>query len=475
MEMSSVYLKGKIFYDFGKYKKAFEHYTIAFDYYADTNKFMAYVISHNIALIKNVLGDQKGAIKILKKNYTEYNQATPEEAKNFSNVFHANTILALCDSYLRLAIDTEDINKKKVYLDSATTYNQIGFKETKRIDDNYGYSLFLAEKGMISSERGEYTKAIEEINIAYKEIIEQNIKDWLPSVFYYKGISYYKLGKEEEAIDLLKKVDSVSQKNATNYPILQKTYYLLGKMYTDRGDQNNIAKYQGLYIKNDQINKHVTKSVIDGIHRNYDIKNLEAQIKKLISSKKEEEANYNAALTIIIILIFLFLIYLVYAKNKQLQNQVKFDKLLRALETKKQVVPIKKGKSKSSLTIDEEQVQKILFELDKFEEKKQFLDVNCSLDFVAKKVKTNKAYLSKVIHSEKQQKFIQYITNLRIDYALEKLKEDKLFRSYDIKSLATELGFKSPDSFSRSFKSKTGIYPSYYIKNINKINTPEGI
>ncbi|WP_046755024.1 helix-turn-helix domain-containing protein, partial [Kordia jejudonensis] len=59
--------------------------------------------------------------------------------------------------------------------------------------------------------------------------------------------------------------------------------------------------------------------------------------------------------------------------------------------------------------------------------------------------------------------------------ALEKLKEDKLFRSYDIKSIASELGFKSPDSFSRAFKNKTGIYPSYYIKNINKINSSESI
>jgi AraC-like DNA-binding protein len=112
--------------------------------------------------------------------------------------------------------------------------------------------------------------------------------------------------------------------------------------------------------------------------------------------------------------------------------------------------------------------------LEKFEQKKQYLDLNCDLAFVAKKAKTNKAYLSKVVHAEKQQNFIQYITSLRINYALEKLEEDKLFRSYDIKSIAAELGFKSPDSFSRAFKNKTGIYPSYYIKNINKIKASKG-
>ncbi|MEM6687757.1 MAG: helix-turn-helix domain-containing protein, partial [Bacteroidota bacterium] len=68
----------------------------------------------------------------------------------------------------------------------------------------------------------------------------------------------------------------------------------------------------------------------------------------------------------------------------------------------------------------------------------------------------------------KQKKFIQYITDLRIDYALEKLANDKKFRAYNIKSIAAELGYNSAESFSKDFKRRTKLYPSYYIKKINE-------
>ncbi|WP_298513623.1 helix-turn-helix transcriptional regulator [uncultured Kordia sp.] len=479
LEISCVYLKGKISYEFSKYDEAFEHYTTAQEFYSVNNKFMANITSHAIALIKNELGDQKGAIKILKKNYKAYKEeaANGKKLKNFSSSFQINTLLAICDTYIRFAIDNDDIIEKKTYLDSALTYNQIGFKEASKKGNKNIISLFIAEKGIINTELGNYEEAIELINTSTDVIIKEGIKGWLPSLFYYKGLTYHKLANDEKAIHFLKKVDSVSQKNAANYPILQRTYYLLSKIYKGRNDIENKSKYLDLYMENDQINERITGTVRSDIHEKYDIKKLNEELKELNYTNDENEANYNTALIIIFILAFLFIIYWFYNKNRQQQNKAKFDQLLKELAKKKEAshATVKKEKEKSTLTIDEEKVQQILTALAKFEDKKQFLDVNCDLAFVAKKVKTNKAYLSKVIHSEKQQKFIQYITNLRINYALEKLKEDKLFRSYDIKSIALELGFKSPDSFSRAFKNKTGIYPSYYIKNINKINISEDI
>lgn len=477
LEISCVYFKGKIFYEFGKYEEAFECYTAALEFYSTNNKFMANVTSHAIALIKNELGDQKGAIKILKKNYKAYKEANEKESKNFSSTFEINTLLAICDTYIRFAIDNNDIIEKKTYLDSALAYNKIGLKEAYRDNNNHKASLFIAEKGIINSELGNYEEAIKLINTSSKVIIKEDIKGWLSPLFYYKGLTYHKLGNNNEAIRFLKKADSISQKNAVNYPILQRTYYLLSKIYKDRNDLENKSKYLSLYMENDQINERITGTVRSDIHENYDIMLLNDEIKQLTGQTEENKANYNIALIIIFILAFLFLMYWFYNKNRQQQNKAKFDKLLKELAKKKETanISIKKEKPKTTLTIDEEKVLQILSALDKFEQKKQFLDVNCDLAFVAKKVRTNKAYLSKVIHSEKQQKFIQYITNLRINYALEKLKEDKLFRSYDIKSIASELGFKSPDSFSRAFKNKTGIYPSYYIKNVNKISVSKSI
>ncbi|WP_298513620.1 helix-turn-helix domain-containing protein [uncultured Kordia sp.] len=471
LETLCVFLEGQFSYQHGKYEEAFEYYNKAYDFYNRNNEYMTYMVSHNIALVKNVLGDQKGALKILLKNYNDFKAASEEERNyNFNRYSFSNTLMALSDTYLKYALK-ENITNRSL-LDSADIYINLGLKESKRINDDLGYTSFLTGQGILAHERGNQQEALSKLATAEIRAISEKNKTQYPSIYYYTGMSYKSQNDYDNAIKFLRKVDSVSQKNAINYPLLDKTYHTLINLYNKKGDKENALKYWSAFEENNRINEHVSKNVKDAIHRDYDIKELETLIDQLASSKK---ANYNAALVIIITLLLLFLIYFFYSKNKQLQNKIKFDKLLTELESKKEEIPITQEKGKSTLTIDEEKVQQILAALAKFEDKKQFLDVNCDLAFVAKKVKTNKAYLSKVIHSEKQQKFIQYITNLRINYALEKLKEDKLFRSYDIKSIASELGFKSPDSFSRAFKNKTGIYPSYYIKNINKINTSEEI
>ncbi len=471
LEALAIFMKGKFFYDYGKYEEAFENYKTAYDFYKDRSKRMSYMVTYNIALIKNVLGDQEAALKILLENYNDYKNASDKKRNtNFNRYSYSNILMAISDTYIKYSTNEKDL--KNSLLDSAEIYNKIGLKETKSIKDDSGHTYFLVQKGIISYERENYLKAISELSIAESKAIEQNNNANLPSIYYYTGVSYKNLNQEENAIKFLKKTDSIAKKNAFNYLLLDEAYYSLTDFYSKKGDGKNTSKYWDLYKENRKINEHVSKSVKSAI-RDHDIENLEDQIKRLIVDQEKKENNYTVALIIIIVLIFLFLLFLVYSKSKQRQNEAKFQNLLNELKTKKEIVQIKKEKSKPTLTIDEEKIQQILAALDKFEKKEQFLDVNCDLAFVAKKVKTNKAYLSKVIHSEKQQKFIQYITNLRITFALEKLKEDKLFRSYDIKSIASELGFKSPDSFSRAFKNKTGIYPSYYIKNINKINNSE--
>ncbi len=86
---------------------------------------------------------------------------------------------------------------------------------------------------------------------------------------------------------------------------------------------------------------------------------------------------------------------------------------------------------------------------------------------MSKKVKTNTTYLSKIIKTHKAASFNDYINDLRIEYALKRIKNDKKFRSFSVKSIALEIGYKTDNSFTKHFKSKTGLNPSYYIKKIN--------
>lgn len=159
--------------------------------------------------------------------------------------------------------------------------------------------------------------------------------------------------------------------------------------------------------------------------------------------------------------------------RKQHSNKVLFNNLINKitrLESQRKTIPKKPKEATKEIVIDDKKLDKILKGLDKLEQREFFLRPDCNLRSIAKKVKTNITYLSKIINIHKEKSFSDYINDLRIDYALERLKNDKQFRSFSVKSIASELGYKCDHSFAKHFKSKTNLYPSYYIKQLDKLN-----
>ncbi|WP_420571969.1 helix-turn-helix domain-containing protein [Kordia sp.] len=471
--------KGNIYYTAVDYENAILTYVKAYEFQkGNETSQLSLDITHNIANLKSTIGDEQEAKRIYIKNYDIYRDIEENNPETLAPFSYVSTLIALSDTYIDEAIDTEDFGLKNKLLDTATYYNNIGFEKSKKYDDVEGFNYFLVRKGMISYEKKNYQEALNEFNLALKGAKEIELTSTLTSIYFYLAKCNQQLSKLDTSILYYQKIDSVSNTETEPSIYLPETYLALVNLYIKKSDSDNALKYHDLFAKIDKAANEKTIEVYKKIHGKYDLNLLNSTIEKLKEDNKEQQTNYVTSVIIIIVLIAAFVVFYVLNYRSKRKNRLAFEHLLKQLEAKKKEAAIKiaskkEEKPKSKLSIDEAKVNEILKALEKFEQKKQFLDVNCNLDFVAKKVKTNKAYLSKVIHAEKQQKFIGYITNLRINHALEKLKEDKLFRSYDIKSIASELGFKSPDSFSRAFKNKTGIYPSYYIKNINKINNLE--
>lgn len=124
----------------------------------------------------------------------------------------------------------------------------------------------------------------------------------------------------------------------------------------------------------------------------------------------------------------------------------------------------------SGFIIKDEKINEILDGLIKLEEKKYFLKQECTLHTVAKKLKTNTAYLSKIINNELGKSFSTYINELRINYIIVELKNNSKLRSYSVNAIAIEIGYKRPDAFTKYFKEATGLTPAIYIKKINQMN-----
>jgi YesN/AraC family two-component response regulator len=118
----------------------------------------------------------------------------------------------------------------------------------------------------------------------------------------------------------------------------------------------------------------------------------------------------------------------------------------------------------NTIKIPTETLKKILEGLKTFEEKRLFLHQNITLGRLAKQLKTNTSYLSKVINSYKRKNFKSYLNELRVHYAVQELKHNKELQKYTIDGIAKDMGFNNAESFTIAFRKVTGLYPTFFIK-----------
>ena len=116
---------------------------------------------------------------------------------------------------------------------------------------------------------------------------------------------------------------------------------------------------------------------------------------------------------------------------------------------------------KNSIPAETEQL--ILNKLKKFETTTKFTNKDISLAVLAGQFETNTKYLSEIINKHYHVNFNAYINKLRINFIIEKLKNEPNFCNYKISYLAEISGFASHSSFATVFKSITGISPITFI------------
>ena len=119
------------------------------------------------------------------------------------------------------------------------------------------------------------------------------------------------------------------------------------------------------------------------------------------------------------------------------------------------------------VVILKETEEQILNKLKRFENSKRFLNKDISLAVLAGQLDSNTKYLSEIINSHYNVNFNTYINKLRINYIIEKLKNDPNYINYKISYLADNCGFSSHSSFATVFKSITGISPVKFIELLN--------
>ncbi len=107
-------------------------------------------------------------------------------------------------------------------------------------------------------------------------------------------------------------------------------------------------------------------------------------------------------------------------------------------------------------------LQKLLYEL---EVEKVYLDTDLTIELLAKKLGTNRSYLSVIIMNHYHKNFRQLINEYRIKQALELIAGDAV-KNLTIEGLGHEVGFKHSSSFRMAFHKHTGRPPSFFVKYI---------
>ncbi len=446
--------KGIELFYIAKYKPALKNYMIANNFaLKKENSFLRLKIKHYIASLKNAVHEKEEALKLFKENLLFFND---------SNIQRKHP-----KQYLRSLFSLSNSYNANHLPDSSLTYTKIGIKESLKETNKYLYPFFVLSSGVSLKLKNQYNTAIDSLLKGISLL--KNQKKALSDSYFFLSEAYSMNNEKIKSIKYLKKIDSIYDKDPTVISRAKKANILLLKYYEKINDPINQLKSIKKAIKIDSIIHVEHKDLNKKIIKEYEIPNLLLKKEQLIKRlNKENTASKNWFIILIFTSCFLIIFSIVSVK-KNINNKKKYHLLIKNSQTNPEKSNITKTVTATGLS--EDLVKSIQLALEKFENSNKFTKKKYTLHSLAKELKTNSSYLSKVINSTKNSNFSNYINNLKIDFAIKKLTEDKKFRSYTIKAIAEEVGFNKAQSFSTAFNKKTGINPSYFIKQLNTTKT----
>lgn len=460
-------IKGNVYYEQADYKNALDQYLQSLEYASQRKNAIQYSkIKFNIGLLNNNIGNRKEALKTFKQNIAHIEE-NGLDATNKPRYLRG--LYALADSYT--------FNDKP---DSSDVYISKGIEIALRSGNKEMYAFLVSHAGVNDFFQANYETAIDSLQKGKKllKALDDSNKIRIAFCNYYIARSLHKQGKIDESIPYFKEVDKSLQQTKDMLPDLIGTYNFLIAYSKSRNDIEGQIYYINQLIKMDSIKDVNYKYLSNTINKEYDARLLLREKEKLISRLEDDKTQKAKIILYLIVAITILAFgigYFLYWSNAY---RKRFDELMIQLEEgdkNGKIVKVRGNKEKNITTtygsddlgLSEEIVNEVLQKIEEFEKSAKFIEKQYTLNAMAKEIGTNSTYLSKIINARKKTSFANYINNLRIDYAIKQLSKSASLRSYKIKAISEEFGFNTTQSFSNAFYKSTGIYPSYFIKQLN--------
>ncbi len=485
----------------------YNDYDTAFVFYQKAVKFLQnsqeYILQaktlNNIALIEKKRGFYNVSIKYYQQSLDLYDKIEDEfgkasvyqnigviyweqknyqqalESFNFTEKIYQNTgdFNDLAGVYANLGLIYNDMNdtaKALYYYDEAIElYSQS--------DNKKGIATILVNKAVLVDAAGFYddSKLLFEQALIIFEDIKYNTGIFVCKVNLSR--IYAINGNAQLAISTVLQALS-NQSNQINY--LKDAYLILAKNYTSLNDYKSAYYYLDKYVKindtifslekNKQINELRTKYETDKKEAKIIILQKDAQIVQLEMDKKDKRIRTITIFLILIVLFSVVSIYLYFQKQKSylalVEQNVKLAKSDIEKEKRTKISSVSKTIKKQTETNLNESQKKELIDniIVLMEEEKYFLNSQFTINDFAKKIHSNRNYLSQIINEHFHTNFNNFVNEYRIKEARKMLLSSD-YQNYTIEGIANEVGFHSKATFNTAFKKFTGVTPSFFKKN----------
>ncbi|MDC8099258.1 AraC family transcriptional regulator [Chryseobacterium rhizosphaerae] len=414
-------------------------------------------IKGNIAYVKlnikqtdDAISETRQVLELLENNKYLYEKENFEIIYNnlFSNLGHLYS-----DKYI------SDPDKNKKYADSALqNFNQLlrSTKDKKLLAGTY------LKLGTLNNKQENYQKASGYYLKSLDLYTSLQLKDEILNLKYNLGVNYYELNEYMKSKkSFLEMSHSMEKDSQVNIDYIFAQDYL-SKIYLKEGKADSVEFFNNKFIELYQKNSELEKKNIANIYREINSKNLNEEINKSASILR----NRLFLIIILVVLIGCITGYLLLQIRKKKKIEIRLDEILLQVKNSS----LNNHQNKSSFTISNEKEAEIMEKLLELEDKKIYLKNEFNQAYAAKRLGTNTTYLSQTINKYMKKSFSEYTNELRINYILKELSENRKLRNYTTQALADLVGYKSGISFARTFKEKTGVTPFQYIEKLNAEN-----
>ncbi|KIO53925.1 histidine kinase [Flavobacterium hibernum] len=466
----------------GNFSKALENYQEGMKLSMEIRDIVQIVkFKTNISSINNAVGNYRLAIKNLRQldEFVDKNESvyTKEQFLNTKS----NINLSLAGAYENYYVKNL---KERTLLDSSEYF----YNKTISYSKNFADNKIVAKLslGNIYSWKKDYVKAEK----TYYDIIflaDQNkMPDMVCLANYNLGDIYYTTKKYDKALVFFKKTDSISAITKTNEVDYLKSNYYQAKIYNILKEPDLAYKHSKIYLDNYEKSEAKLNDQVLEVNYKLGVGGLTDEMLS-IQEKYKYDVFLNKALKVFYVVLFVAIVFLLI---KNIRDKNKAHKKMNALieefkanlEKKSQVETIEQEheqeevvfepeeiqlkKENVNLSIDEAKENKIVEKLLALESKHEYLNADFTLPYVAKKIKTNTTYLSYVVNKRFGKSFGEYSNELKINYVINEMITNHMYRKYSTQAIAESVGFKNAVSFAKSFRKRTGVSPAQFANNI---------